>query len=842
MQKIWSPTNHIYIGLFQITIVFLHQMKNNIPMKKLLVLIICSFLMIPSYLTAQNDSQTVEQKGRKVVSMNFGWKFHAGDLENAQLPGLDDAGWMVIDVPHDFQISQPWVAPETAESGSNSAAANTRSLLSARGFKEMGIGWYRKSFTPDIADKGKRFILDFEGILYVADVFLNGEKIGGTDYGYVGFEIDITNQLKWGEPNVIAVKADTRGPGNSRWYTGAGLYRNVNMIIKDAQLGIARHGVYITTPEITGNSATIAIQTEIENLTRKNADVLVDVKILDPKGQEVKSVQSKLPLGNYRSREYQLEDIKIDNPLLWSCETPQLYTAQVSILRSDGSVADQCSEHFGIRTIEYSPAFGFKLNGKKVILKGNANHHEMGALGAAAYDRAIEKRFQLMKSFGLNHIRTSHNPYSKSFLDLADKYGILIVDELFDKWNSNNTGGRVSWMELWPNAVPEFIKRDRNHPCVVMWSLGNELQMSWGNDYDDWGVTPYKLQNVLIKRYDKTRPTTVAMYPSRSLINPQLPPELALATEIASYNYLFMYFKEDAVKYPDKIFYQSEASVSDMGPNYYGMDLDKVVGLAYWGLIDYLGESGGWPAKGWTRGVFDISLQPKPQAYLMKSMFSDEPIVHIGIIEQEPSKEIWNQVNVGNTPMSENWNRVVGSRVNLYTFSNGDEVELLVNGKSVGKKQNIKSDPVKRNRILWDSIPYQSGNIVAIARINGKEVARHKLETTGKAVALKLEPDIINWKADGLDLQHIRVYAVDSKGRRVFNANQNLTFEVEGNARIVAVDNGDLTSEELHVGNQRRLFQGSALVILRSGQQPGQVVLKASTSGLKAVKVNLQTK
>lgn len=821
----------------------MQQMKINIPMKKLLLLIICSVLMIPSYISAQTVNQTTEQKGRKVVSMNFGWKFHAGDLENAQLPGLDDAGWTLIDVPHDFQISQPWVAPDTGESGNNNVAfANIRSRLSARGFKEMGIGWYRKSFTPDIADKGKRVILDFEGILYVADVFLNGKLVGGTDYGYLGFEIDVTNELKWGEPNVIAVKADTREPLNSRWYTGAGLYRDVNMIIKDAQLGIARHGTYITTPEITGNSATIAIQTEIENLSRQKMDLLVDVKIMDPKGQEVKSVQSKLPLGNYRSREYQLEDIKIEYPLLWSCETPQLYTAQVSLLRSDESVADQCSEHFGIRTIEYSPAFGFKLNGKKVILKGNANHHEMGALGAAAYERAIEKRLLLMKSFGLNHIRTSHNPYSKSFLDLADKYGILVVDELFDKWNSNNTGGRVSWMELWPNAVPEFIKRDRNHPCVIMWSLGNELQ-GWGNVYDDWGVTPYKLQNTLIKRYDKTRPTTVAMAPtSRSYDKPDLPAELALETEIASYNYRYMFFKGDAARYPNMIFYQSEAAVNGMGPNYYEMELDKVVGLAYWGLVDYLGESGGWPAKGWMQGVFDISLQPKPQAYLMKSMFSDEPIVHIALIEAREGTKNWNQVNVATTPMTENWNRVNGSQISLFTYTNADEVELLINGKSIGKKLNDKENTKGRNRIRWENIAYQKGTIVAIARTNGKEVARHILQTTGKAVALKLEPDTISWKADGMDLQHIRVYAVDSKGRRVFDANQNLTFEVEGNARIVAVDNGDLTSEELHVGNQRRLFQGSALVILRAGQQPGQVVLKASTSGLKAAKINLQTK
>ena len=794
---------------------------------------------------------------RDTISINQGWQFHRGDVKNIDelktTQGDDD----VVNLPHDFLIGQDWVAPDASERPDNSdAGSNVRSRLSPRGFKEMGIGWYRYQLTPKDEWKGKRIVLDFQGIMLVGDVYLNGKRIGGTDYGYLGFDIDLSKLLKWGEANEITVKADTRNPNNSRWFTGAGLYRDVNLIITDKDLYFPRHPLFIRTQD----NKEVKIKAEIINQQKLakgqgKAVIPVEVRILDADGKVVAQQKNNIDFNaKWRDREYELPAISLENAQLWSPDTPYLYTAEVTLYDNEGNIADQIKEPFGVRTIEMNPEKGLLVNGKKVLLKGYANHHTLGALGAAAYPRAIEKRLKLMKEFGMNHIRTSHNPYSEDFLKLCDKYGILVVDELYDKWLTQYAGGRVEWESLWQKDIPEWVKRDRNHPSVILWSLGNELQQYSNLPFNDWGVTAYKLQKELLHRYDDTRLTTVAMHPRyRNLETDSIPADLAVATEVNSYNYRYMYFPGDMKRYPEKTFYQSEASVAAMGPNFYEMDRDKVLGLAYWGTIDYLGESMGWPVKGWNQGVFDLSLQPKPDAYFVKSMFSEEPVVHIGIIEKSGGNIQWNGINVSAGKLSENWNREVGEKVSLYTYTNADEVELFLNGKSLGVRKNSEA-PKLRARIKWDDIAYAPGVLLAVARKNGKVVARHQIETTGEAVALKLVPDMETWHADGKDLMHVRIYAVDKKGRRVLNmkdakAFDKLTFTVKGDANIVAVDNGNIASDELHIGKtqleksiQRNLFQGSALVILRAGDKPGKIELLVAGEKMKAKKLVLNTK
>lgn len=794
---------------------------------------------------------------RDTISINQGWQFHRGDVKNIDelktTQGDDD----VVNLPHDFLIGQDWVAPDASERPDNSdAGSNVRSRLSPRGFKEMGIGWYRYQLTPKDEWKGKRIVLDFQGIMLVGDVYLNGKRIGGTDYGYLGFDIDLSKLLKWGEANEITVKADTRNPNNSRWFTGAGLYRDVNLIITDKNLFFPRHPLFIRTQD----NKEVKIKAEIINQQKLakgqgKAVIPVEVRILDADGKVVAQQKNNIDFNaKWRDREYELPAISLENAQLWSPDTPYLYTAEVTLYDNEGNIADQIKEPFGVRTIEMNPEKGLLVNGKKVLLKGYANHHTLGALGAAAYPRAIEKRLKLMKEFGMNHIRTSHNPYSEDFLKLCDKYGILVVDELYDKWLTQYAGGRVEWESLWQKDIPEWVKRDRNHPSVILWSLGNELQQYSNLPFNDWGVTAYKLQKELLHRYDDTRLTTVAMHPRyRNLETDSIPADLAVATEVNSYNYRYMYFPGDMKRYPEKTFYQSEASVAAMGPNFYEMDRDKVLGLAYWGTIDYLGESMGWPVKGWNQGVFDLSLQPKPDAYFVKSMFSEEPVVHIGIIEKSGGNIQWNGINVSAGKLSENWNREVGEKVSLYTYTNADEVELFLNGKSLGVRKNSEA-PKLRARIKWDDIAYAPGVLLAVARKNGKVVARHQIETTGEAVALKLVPDIETWHADGKDLMHVRIYAVDKKGRRVLNvkdakAFDKLTFTVKGDANIVAVDNGNIASDELHIGKtqleksiQCHLFQGSALVILRAGDKPGKIELSVAGEKMKAKKLVLNTK
>ena len=808
--------------------------------------------------TASAFTGTASASVRDTISLDRGWQFHRGDVSDVNMLKNLQANDEVVNLPHDFLIGQDWVAPDASERPDNSdAGSNVRSRLSPRGFKEMGIGWYRYELTPKAEWKGKRILLDFQGIMLVGDVYLNGKRIGGTDYGYLGFDVDVSKLLKFGEVNEIAVKADTRNPNNSRWFTGAGLYRDVNLIVTDKDLYFPRHPLFIRTV----NNQEVKMRANIFNQQKKvkaaGTFIPVEVRILDADGHVVAQQKTDVDFNaKWRDREYELPAIKIENAKLWSCDTPYLYTAEVTLYDNEGKVADQIREPFGVRTIEMNPQHGLLVNGKKVLLQGFANHHTLGALGAAAYPRAIEKRLKMMKEFGFNHVRTSHNPYSEDFLRLCDRLGILVVDELYDKWLAQYAGGRVDWESLWQKDIPEWVKRDRNHPSVVLWSLGNELQQYSNLPFNDWGVTAYELQKQLLHRYDDTRLTTVAMHPRyRNLDTDSIPADLAVATEVNSYNYRYMYFPGDMKRYPEKTFYQSEASTAAMGPNFYEMDRDKVLGLAYWGAIDYLGESMGWPVKGWNQGVFDLSLQPKPDAYFVKSMFSDEPTVHIGIIEKAGGNVQWNGINVSAGKLSENWNREAGEKVSLYTYTNGDEVELFLNGKSLGVKKN-SDDPKLRARIKWDGIAYAPGTLLAVARKNGKVVARHQIETTGEAVALKMVPDAETWHADGQDLMHVRVYAVDKKGRRVMdlkdkNAFSKLTFTVKGDADIVAVDNGNINSDELHVGKkqlnktaERALYQGSALVILRAGTQPSKVELTVAcgnaASGVQ--KGNLKTK
>ena len=782
---------------------------------------------------------TATAQVRTTQNLDFGWRFHAGDVAEGAAQAAADGDWRTVDVPHDFQIEQPWVAPAADEKADNTdVAANIKSRLSSRGFKEMGCGWYRLHLTPADSLRGRRLLLEFDGLMYVGDVYLNGERIGGTDYGYVGFDIDVTNRLKPGEDNVIAVRADTREPNNSRWYTGGGLIRSVRLVATNRELYFERHPLYITTRD----NKYVTIQAELTNRGRQK-EVTIGTKIYGPDGQLVYegTVKQSRKTAS-RTMEARLPEVEIPQPQLWDCEHPNLYRAEVSLLGADGSVVDQVSSTFGIRTIEFGPDYGFKLNGKKVLLKGYANHHSLGALGAAAYPRAIEKRIQLMKSFGMNHIRTSHNPYSREFIELCDKYGILVVDELYDKWTRQHTGGRVPFEQLWQHDVPEWVKRDRNSPSVVLWSLGNELQQDPNQPFNDFGVTIYKLQKTLLQRYDSTRLVTVAMHPRyRNWETDSLPCDLAMVTDVQAYNYRYMYFPGDGRRFPWMTFYQSEASIAAMGQNYFEMDLDRVIGLAYWGAIDYLGESQGWPAKGWAQGVFDIALEPKPKAYYMKSFFlPDEPVVHIGVIDKK-GDQMWNGVQTGNDGMSDHWNRMEGQKLSLVTYTNGDEVELLLNGKSLGRKANDTKNAKMRNQIRWDNIAYEPGTLEAVAYKGGKAVARHKMETTSEAVKLTAEADNAQWRADGQDLQHVRVMALDKKGRRVQTTDQEVTFNVSGDARIVGVVNGDINSDEMMVGNKRRLYNGTCTVILRAGRTAGKVTLTATADKMKPVTVKLQT-
>ena len=774
---------------------------------------------------------------------NFDWKFQLGNPQGAERADFDDSGWRRIDLPHDYQFEQPW--DENADKG--------------RGFKQMCEGWYRKTFAVPAELKGRRIVLDFEGVMYVSDVYVNGKKVASNEYGYTGFEADITRAVRWGGENVVAVYSNTGKVNGSRWYTGGGIFRNVWLKATNPTR-MARHGLYVTT-----EGDKVNVQVQVVGWQKHNISIKVCVK--DAAGKVIASAEKGMPDHTIQNNtEVLLPAMTVPNPTLWDLEHPHLYTVE-AVLTEDGVVIDSLADRFGFRTLEYGSDFGFKLNGKKVFLAGIANHHDLGALGVAAFPSAIERQLRTLKAFGYNAIRCSHNPYSEDLYRVADEVGMLVVDELIDKWSDKDYwGGRKPFMQIWPELLTEMITRDRNHPSVILWSLGNELQTrsDWsGYQTNDWGITTYRIFDQLVKRYDKTRPTTVAMFPARAgaqrgtpdFKTYLVPPELACVTEVASFNYQWDAYHGYYEHAPHLILFQSEAVTIQMQQPFYGMNQQRGVGLCWWGAIEYWGESSGWPKKGWNYSFFNHTMQPYPQAYLIKSCIQpNEPVVRIGVLDGKGESMEWNDIQVGLQKINENWNQKEGSHPNVFTYTNADEVELIYNGQSLGIQKNDTTDIAKRNVILWSGIDYgKGGKLVAIARTAGREVARHEMETSGKAVALKVVeeelPNCLNgvgkgvsWPADGMTLKYLNIYAVDAKGRIVPSATDELSVTVDGAATFVALDNADHYTNDLFLDVKTKKMQtGYMQCILRSTRKAGKVNVTVTSPTLKGVKLSLKT-
>ena len=808
-------------------------------MKRLITLFLLS---LPLSLFAQYEQQkeqlvldNKEYNFQSKILFNFDWKFCLGNPNGASSTDFDDSHWRTLDLPHDFQFEQPW----------------DESAGGARGFKAPCEGWYRKTFKAEEEWRGLQVLLDFGGIMYYSDVYINGVKIAASEYGYLGFETDLSKHLHYGTDNTIAVYANSGKPKASRWYTGAGIYRDVCLRLQNPT-HIGRHGIFISTPSISDEKAEVQVQVDVVGFKKHKTIVWAILK--DDTGKAIDSTSVEVPtLTKHQHDEIALPLMCVENPIRWELDNPYLYNIEVK-LYADSMLVDKQTETFGVRTLEFSPEFGFKLNGHKVFLQGMANHHDMGALGTAAFDRAIERQFRQMKAFGFNCLRCSHNPYSESLTRIADRMGILIVDELIDKWSDDEYwGGRKPFMQLWPSLIQEWVTRDRNCPSVIMWSLGNELQTrtNWsGYDTNDWGITTYRLFDVMVKRYDHTRKTTVAQFPARAgAIREEkefktyfAPPELGVATEVNSFNYQWDCYPKYFEYAPNLILFQSEAVTNQLQAPFYGMDRKRTVGLAYWGAIEYWGESNKWPKKGWNYSFFSHTLRPYPQAWLIKGMFQpQEPVVRIGVMTGGESLN-WNAVKIGQKTYNSYWNYPKGSKQQVVTFTNAEEVELFINGKSFGRQANDTTDVFKRGIITWQDVPYGSGGtLTAVAYTGGKEVARHGIETAGKAVSLKVEVETSDWNADGMDLQYLNIYAVDKKGYIVPDFNEALSVTVSGEASLVALDNADHFTDELFYNiSSKRMREGYMQVILRSTRQPGKVTLQLQTPSIKK-SIKLQT-
>ena len=774
--------------------------------------------------------------GRSVQSLDRGWKFRWGKSAGVEKDSFDASAWKTVDLPHDAQFEQPW----TKGSG-------------ARGFKPMGECWYRNSFKTDGAWAGRRVFLDFGGILCVGDVFVNGRKVHATDYGYLGFEVDVTKALRpVGEDNVVAVWAGTGKTGGSRWYTGAGLYRTARIVVKP-EVSVARHGLFVRTPEVSDEQATVAVTVELDGFRGKGnqSKLVVKTTLADAEGKTVAANEVRAPWSKLRHQEVAVPALEIAKPRRWDVDSPYLYTATVA-LELDGVEIDRVSTRFGVRTLEFDAAFGFRLNGKKVFLKGMSNHHDMGPVGAAAFPSAIRRQFETMKRFGYNAIRCSHNPYSEEFYALADEIGLLVVDELIDKWSDKDYWfGRRPFTSLWPSLITEWVKRDRNHASVVAWSLGNEFQMSehlCGYDgFGDWGVTMYRIMRPAVLRWDPTRALTVAMFPARAGAvgrrdpgfndNPRAP-ELSLVTDFGSFNYQWPAYASYVKNAPGLNVFQSEATVRELLAPYLGMDRAHSVGCSYWGAIEYWGESNGWPKKGWNYSFFSHTLEAYPSAYLIKSAMTDEPVVRIAVEAGKAQSEMWNDVQVGVRNEVSAWEGTPGKAAAVRVYTNAESVELFLNGKSLGEKRNDGVEFKDVNTVAFE-VPFAPGTLLAVAKRGGREVARHEVRTAaGPAVRLEVEVERADAiRANGTDLVYVRCRAVDANGTTVPSAKNRVAFAAEGAASFYACDNGDHYTDELFTPevNAKGLKNGFILAVFRAGTAPGDAKLTFAAEGLPTV-------
>jgi beta-galactosidase len=759
-------------------------------------------------------------------SFDLDWRFIKADPENAAAVEFDDRQWRQLDLPHDFSVEGP------VDKGN---PTGTRG-----GFFPLGTGWYRKQFTLPDSFRGKRIILRFDGVMYFADVYINGRHLGRESNPYLSRDWDITDHISSDGTNVVAVRADTPRQ-MERWYTGCGIYRHVWLMAVEP-IRVREFGTYITTPVITDRKATVEIKTTLLNQTDADGAGKLETILLDPAGKQVArgEIPVTLAADGTTVTEQRLE---VASPQLWSIETPNLYRAVSRVWHGERQT-DQYHSTFGIRTIAFDAENGFSLNGRRVVMSGACLHQDIGALGAAVPDRAIERRLEVLRAMGVNAIRTSHNPYSIEFLDLCDRMGFVVIDEAFDKWHDFRPDG-TGWRE----SLLRFLDRDCNHPSIVLWSVGNEV----GQQLRPEGVPIVKAMVQTVHTREPTRPVTCAMRPRRH--GDGRLSEMIHHIDVVSLNYQSQLFEMLHKKYPKMVllggettpYYSLAANWTSTGNqnsrwlpvNPWFQVKQNICGQFLWTGCDYLGEAVvGWPNIGWCCSPIDTCGRQKDYSYFIKSVYSDEPMVRI--VVRDSKAPVLGKYGWHWPPVRSHWNwDGHDGPLEVYTFTNAARIELLLNGKSLGVKRLV--DFADR-MIRWE-VPNDPGSIVALARNDQeKTVARHQLNTAGPAHHIALEADRRVLRADGQDLSHVRVRIVDRDGNLVPHGEHAIQFAIEGNGRIVGVDSGNLYSHEPFKAERRTTYQGYALAIIRAGRRAGTVQLAARADGLEGASVTIQVK
>ncbi len=794
-----------------------------------------------------------EQQLTREVRFNDGWKFIRADVENAQLSEFNDETWRTLDLPHDYSIEDlpekegvKQIGPFSEESVGGPAT----------GHVVGGTAWYRKHFTLNKKEEGKRIKILFDGVYMNADVWLNGKHLGNHPYGYTAFSYDLTEFLNpAGQENVLAVQVKNEGK-NSRWYSGSGIYRNVTLIMENP-FHVDLWGVYITTPEVSAEKATVAVDVKLVNESSEDKDFTMKMKFFDPDGKEVAHFSDNKQLAAGADFVYD-QTFEIADYNLWSVETPNLYSLVVQ-LWDQNIVLDETTQKFGIRTTEFSPEKGFLLNGENVLLKGGCMHHDNGPLGSAAFETAEYRRVKIMKENGFNAIRTAHNPPSKEFLDACDELGMLVLDESFDQWQrpKNPEDYNLYFDEWWERDLESMVLRDRNHPSIIIWSIGNEIN----ERADSSGLVIAKNLRAKILTMDDTRPVTQAVchfwdHPGWTWENTA--PTFA-QMDVHGYNYTWNQYESDHEKYPERIIIGTESFPKDAFDNWQQVEkYPYVIGDFVWTGWDYLGESGightnldnegftftpPWPWYNAYCGDISILGYKKPQMFYRDVVWHNsdlEMLVHAPI--PEGRKEVVSMWGWPEEWKSWNWEGNEGKLLQVSVYSSCDQVRLELNGQVIGTKDIVKENSKvtqmdnpfaqRNNNALTATfeVPYQAGELVAIGLNNGKEVVRQSLKTAGKSAALKISAEEV--KPGENDLIYFNVEVVDEEGNLVPNSVVPVDFEIQG-AALQAVENGNPTDMKSFQQPHVSTFRGRCQLIVRPEKGAGEILVSAKSEGLE---------
>jgi beta-galactosidase len=781
---------------------------------------------------------------RKTENFCRAWYFHLGDVQNGQTASFDDSQWRLIDLPHDWSIEGEFNKENPSGVGGGALPG--------------GIGWYRKTFTLPEADKEKLAFVEFDGVYRNSKVWINGHYLGRRPYGYSSFEYDLTPFLMYGDnKNVLAVRVDNSEQPNSRWYSGSGIYRNVWLTTTE-KVFVDHWGTFVTTPQVTERTAKVTVKTKVRNVLQKDQPVILRTVLVDKNGKDVATTKTNAIVPKSSVYEF-VQNLSVNNPDLWSVDSPALYNA-VTAVECGSSESDKYETPFGIRSFAFDTAKGFFLNGKQLKILGVCDHHDLGCLGAAINTRALQRQLEILKSMGCNGIRTSHNPPAPELLDLCDKMGFVVMDEAFDMWMKQKTkyDYHLDFAEWHQRDLEDMVVRDRNHPSVFIWSIGNEINEQW-DPKDSSGIVIARNLAGIIRNLDTTRAITSNCNDHK--VNNAIIRSGAL--DMVGFSYGQDEYNRFPTNFPSQKFIGSETTSALESRGDYDMPSDSirrwptrwdrpfttgnpdhsvsaydnvsapwgatheeawklvkkydfVSGMFIWTGFDYLGEPTPyeWPSRSSYFGILDLAGFPKDVYYMYQSEWTNKPVLHI----------------------FPHWNWKKGQTIDVWAFSNCDEVELFLNGKSMGGRKKAGD----QLHLMW-RLAYEPVTLKAVGRA-GSKVLTDEIKTAGPAARIVLEPDRKVISADGRDLSFVTMKVLDDQGILVPDANNLVHFRISGEGRIVGVDNGSETDLDPFKADYRKAFNGLALVVVQSAEKAGTINLEASSDGLKSSAIVIESK